>query len=94
MVKGFDTTTSDPSKLLLDSIFSFMDSSQITISPEKAIAHIMQWLESSTLTSGAYKKFETLATKPSIVIHNQCPKPLFLSSTPYEGDAHFGAFSQ
>lgn len=51
MVKGFDTTSSDPSKLLLDSIFSFFDSNRAKLTPEKAAIHLRDWLGSATSTS-------------------------------------------
>lgn len=57
MVKGFDTTLSDPSKMLLDHLFSFFDSSRTTITPEQASTYIKQWLKSKTSTSKLYKKF-------------------------------------
>lgn len=57
MVKGYDTTTSDPSKLLLDYLFTFFDSTRVTLSPEKASSYLKQWMKSSPSTSEIYKKF-------------------------------------
>lgn len=57
MVKGYDTTLSDPSKILLDYLFSFFDSTRTTITPEQASSYIKQWLRSNTSTSEIYKKF-------------------------------------
>lgn len=94
MVKGFDTTSSDFSKRVLDSLFSLFDPHRVQLSPEKATSYIQEWLLSRTSTSEIYSQFEHLTMKPSIALHQQCPKPLFISSTPYDGDTYFGAYEE
>lgn len=57
MVKGYDTTLSDPSKILLDYLFSFWDGSFNRLSVDEASKQIKYWIRKSNSTSWVYKQF-------------------------------------
>lgn len=60
MVKGFDSTQSDPSKIFLDYILSFFDKNSLHISPKKADLLIKEWIKNSSSTSWVYSRFASM----------------------------------
>jgi hypothetical protein len=53
MVKGFDPTKTDPTKLFLDYLFSTFDSKLLSCATAAQL--ITSWLQNSELTSWVYR---------------------------------------
>lgn len=57
MVKGFDLTKNDPSKLVLDYLFGYFEASR-KLAIEEAHEYILHWLKTENSTSKIYKMFK------------------------------------
>ena len=75
MVKGYDPTTTDPSKIILEYLLRWSSSSN-PLTLQQAQAYTKHWLKNSDSTAKVYQSFEGLdiqsKRKPEIILRKSC----------------------